>query len=100
MQTSYAQPATQMQPSTIPNPLAPRPVGAGAFPTSGAVAIGLAVTVGGGIAGGLLAAKLGGKHQKAATIAGTLLGAFVLPMVISPFLVAAAAPAAAAPPAG
>ena len=100
MQTSYA-PHSTMQTATLPNPLAPKPVGAGAFPTSGAVAIGLAVTVGGGVAGGLLAAKLGGKHQKAATIAGTLLGAFVLPMIISPFLVAASTPAApVAPPAG
>jgi len=60
---------------------APRSVGAGALSIGGAAVLGTILWIGGGIGGGLLAASASSKHKVGATIAGTLLGAFVLPML-------------------
>lgn len=96
--TSYA----PLQPTTFPNPLTPKPIGAGALTVGSAAAIGFALMAGGGIAGGLVGAKFGKRHQTGATIAGTLLGAIVIPMLVGPFIGAAAGGIAvpAATPAG
>lgn len=85
---TYAPEPQQMQPTS--NPLAPKPVGAGALSLGTAATLGFVLMAGGGVGGGLLGAKLSKKHQTGATIVGTLLGAFVLPMIVGPIIGAAA----------
>lgn len=87
-----------IQPTTLSNPLA-KSVGAGALSLGAAATLGTVIVVAGGIGGGLLGAKYGAKHKTGLTIAGTLLGAFVAPMIISPLLMAMSTPSAPAAPA-
>ena len=55
--------------------------GLGALSVGGFTAITYAFLIGGGIGGGLLAARLSRKHQVGAAITGTLLGAVLTPMI-------------------
>lgn len=87
---SDQQTSAPLQHQTLPNPLAPSPVGTGALSFGSAAALGTVLMVGGGIGGGLLGAKLSAKRKVGATIAGTLLGAFVLPMIVGPIIGAVA----------
>lgn len=58
-----------------------RRAGAGSISVGGAAALLTAFSVGGGIGGGLLFANFASKHKVGATIAGTLLGSFIAPVI-------------------